>query len=158
MSDASTANNVARAQAPLHRRLLRCMRDHRYRLTYIHGFLPEHCAYLLQGRFLTLDLLTPRELPRDALFRQEALRFLESINPTWEWTDWAGNILFLVGCWSVLEWAGDRCRFAELFPVLLLICLLRRLLLLDRQNCIWRDWLRTRLRERAEREGRAMPS
>jgi len=158
MSDSSIANSAARGKAPLHQRLLRCLRDYRYRVGYVHGFLPEHCCYLLQGRFLTLDLSMPAELRREAIFQREAQRFLAWIEPPWECTDWAGNLLFLGVCWTVLLSAGYQSRFAEPFPVVVPVCLLRRLLLRNRQNCIWRDWIRARLRERAEREGRAVPS
>ena len=153
MSDTSAANKVARAKSPLHRRLLRCIWDYRYRFGYVPRFLPEDCWHLLQGRFLMLDLWAPREIPREALFQQEARRFLDWINPPWAWTDWAGNILFLGGCWTVLLWSGHKSRFAEPFPVVVLVCLIRRLLRLDRQNRIWRHWIRDRVREQAERRG-----
>jgi hypothetical protein len=153
MQPVSAKNRVSSDTIEFQRRLFRFIRDRRYRLLYLHPFSPDDCHYLLAGRFLTVDLCAPPDMPRDLLCHQVVEQFYELISPRPAWTDWLGNGLFLIGCWAVLLWAVSKTWIAAPFRPVVVVCFAIQSIRARRKLRDWREWTRLRMQSATQPGG-----
>jgi hypothetical protein len=110
------------------KRLFRFVTDPRYRLLYGGPWMStERLCYQLQVRLLTADLCTAPDVPRRVLYSEVAASFWEEISPRWEWPEYLGNSVFVIGCWYVVLWTGSKLEILASLPLLLLYFTLRSL-------------------------------